>query len=123
MRFLVDECTGPAVVRWLLGLGHDVFSVFERARGANDDEVILRALDEDRILVTNDKDFGEKVFRDGRLHKGVVLLRLDDEMSENKIRVLGRLLENHGNRLADAFQVVTEDRVRFARDPRTRSSG
>lgn len=33
MRFLVDECTGPAVAHWLREHGHDVFSVYEEARG------------------------------------------------------------------------------------------
>lgn len=33
MRFLVDECTGPAVARWLREHQHDVFSVYEEARG------------------------------------------------------------------------------------------
>jgi hypothetical protein len=32
MRFLVDECTGPAVARRLRELGHDVFSIYEQAR-------------------------------------------------------------------------------------------
>jgi predicted nuclease of predicted toxin-antitoxin system len=31
MRFLVDECTGPQVARWLREQGHDVFSVYERS--------------------------------------------------------------------------------------------
>ncbi len=31
------------------------------------------------ILIANDKDFGQKVYRDGRLHKGVIWLRLEDE--------------------------------------------
>ena len=61
MRFLVDECTGPAVARWLREKGHDVFSVFEQARGMQDDVVIAKAFEENRILITNDKDFGEKV--------------------------------------------------------------
>jgi len=33
MRFLVGKCTGPAVVSWLRGQNHDVFSVFDEARG------------------------------------------------------------------------------------------
>jgi predicted nuclease of predicted toxin-antitoxin system len=41
MRFLVDECTGPAVARWLIEQGFEVFSVFDQARGS-DDEVILQ---------------------------------------------------------------------------------
>ena len=40
MRFLVDECTGPAVGSWLHGNGYEVFSVFEKARGMNDDDII-----------------------------------------------------------------------------------
>lgn len=115
MRFLVDECTGPAVARWLRGQRHEVFSVYEEARGLSDDQVIQKAYAEDRILITNDKDFGEKVFRERRPHKGVILLRLDDERAIVKIETLRRLLENHSSRLADNFVVVTEKRVRFAR--------
>ena len=59
MRFLVDECTGPAVTEWLRSQKHEVFSVFEGARGMDDDDIILKALEENWILITNDKDFGE----------------------------------------------------------------
>jgi predicted nuclease of predicted toxin-antitoxin system len=113
MRFLVDECTGPEVARWLREQRHEVFSVFEQARGMDDEGVICQSLGENWILITNDKDLGEKVYRDGRLHRGVILLRLKDERPESKIRVLRQLLENYGDRLSDAFMVLTEDRVRF----------
>jgi len=52
MRFLVDECTGPAVAQWLREQGHEVFSVYEEARGARDDEIIQKAYAEDWILIT-----------------------------------------------------------------------
>lgn len=115
MRFLVDECTGPAVARWLRGQGHDVFSVYEQARGIDDDEVIQKAFEENRILITNDKDFGEKVYREQRAHRGVILLRLGDERATSKIGTLQRLLRDYADRLADHFVVVTETTVRFAR--------
>ena len=67
MRFLVDECTGPAVASWLHQNGHEVFSVFEEARGMNDDDIIQKAAEDNWILITNDKDFGDKVFRDRHL--------------------------------------------------------
>ncbi len=63
MKFLVDECTGPAVARWLEQQGHDVFSVYDQARGSDDDRVMEIAQFEQRILITNDRGFGEKVFR------------------------------------------------------------
>ena len=43
MRFLVDESTGPAVAEWLVGQGHDVFSVFDFARGSEDDAIVQKA--------------------------------------------------------------------------------
>lgn len=114
MRFLVDECTGPAVAEWLRRQGHTVFSVYEQARGMDDDAVIQKAATEDWILVTNDKDFGDKVYREHRPHKGVVPLRLEDERTTVKIKTLERLLELYAHRLANNFVVVTETRVRFA---------
>jgi predicted nuclease of predicted toxin-antitoxin system len=114
MRFLVDENTGPAVARWLRDHGHQVFSVFEEARGMDDDAAIQKAYAEGWILLTNDKDFGEKVYRERRPHKGVVLLRLEDERAANKIRVIQHLLQNHADQLPGSFVVVTERQVRFA---------
>ncbi len=115
MRFLVDECTGPAVARWLRDQQHDVISVYEEARGIGDDEVIHIALAENRVLITNDKDFGEKIYRERKPHRGVVLLRLADERSTVKIEVLQKLLSMYSNRIPDQFVVVTESKVRFAR--------
>lgn len=115
MRFLVDECTGPKVAEWLQSQGHEIFSVFDEARGAEDDEVVRKAHDENWILITNDKDFGEKVYRERRPHRGIILMRLEDERAANKIEVLRRLLEGYAERLAGRFVVVTSTRVRFAR--------
>ena len=115
MRFLVDECTGPKVAKWLRGEGYNVFSVYEQARGMDDDEIIVKAFDENWILITNDKDFGEKVYREHRSHRGVIFLRLKDETATNKIETLCRLLKAYAERLPDCFVVVSETRVRFAK--------
>lgn len=114
MRFLVDECTGPHVASWLVAQGHDVYSVFAESRGMDDESVIRLAHPDSRSLITNDKDFGEKVFRDRNPHHGVISLRLDDERTANKIEVLKRLLESYSDRLENRFVVVTETAVRFA---------
>ncbi|ETR69493.1 MAG: hypothetical protein OMM_09550 [Candidatus Magnetoglobus multicellularis str. Araruama] len=114
MKFLVDECTGPTVAKWLRNKQYDVFSVFDDARGVSDDFIIQKAYKENRIIVTNDKDFGEKVFREKYPHKGVILLRLDDDRWKNKIEVLEKLLDNYSKDLVNQFVVVSEDRIRFA---------
>ena len=113
MRFPVDECTGPAVARWLRSHSHDVFSVYEEARGMGDDDILDKAYSENWILITNDKDFGEKVYREKRPHRGVIFLRLQDERAVSKIGVIEKLLDRYEDQLADAFVVVTETQVRF----------
>jgi predicted nuclease of predicted toxin-antitoxin system len=113
MRFLVDECTGPAVAQWLKENGHDVFSVFDERPGIPDEEVLRLAFSERRILITNDKDFGEKVFWQRQAHHGVILLRLKDERSKNKTDVLRKLLAQYKEVLAERFFVATEYQVRF----------
>ena len=115
MRFIVDECTGPTVSSWLREKGYEVFSVYEEARGAHDDSLIQKAVEENWILITNDKDFGEKVYCDNHLHRGIILLRLEDERPESKIRILSHLLKNYSLKLPNSFVVVTETQVRFAR--------
>ena len=115
MRFLVDESTGPWVAQWLRERGDEVFSVFEQARGMDDDDILQKAFTEKWVLITNDKEFGDKIFRDRKQHKGIVLLRLDDERAAMKIDVLGRLLEQYAGELEDRFVTVTENSVRFAK--------
>lgn len=115
MRFVVDECTGPAVARWLRGEGHDVYSVYDEARGLDDGSVLEFAVRENRILITNDTDFGERVFRMRQPHCGVILLRLADERAAKKITALSRLLEHHTTELSNAFTVVGESSIRIVR--------
>ena len=81
----MDERAGPGVARWLDMREHDVVSVFPDNRGLDDLSILQRAFAEDRIVVTCDKDYGELVYRLGQPHKGVVLLRLEDETTGSKI--------------------------------------
>jgi predicted nuclease of predicted toxin-antitoxin system len=62
MEFLADECCDRGRVEELRQSGHDVLYVFESRRGATDDEVLALAFDQRRILLTEDKDFGELVY-------------------------------------------------------------
>jgi predicted nuclease of predicted toxin-antitoxin system len=118
MRFIVDECTGPSVAYWLRKQQHDVFSVYEEARGMDDDVIVEKAFVENRILITCDKDFGNKVFREGCPHHGIILLRLENEQTPVKIETLNRLLTGYADQLTDQFVIITEAVVRFAKHRR-----
>lgn len=115
MRFIVDENAGPSIARWLENQGHNMFSVYDSARGLSDEQIIRMAYEDNRILITSDKDFGDKVYRERHRHHGVVLLRLRDERLAVKRATLERLLSEYADRLPNQFVVVSERRVRFAR--------
>jgi len=52
----------------------------------SDKDIIVKDYIEKRVIITNDKDFGEMVYRTGKTHAGVILLRLGDERSKSKNR-------------------------------------
>jgi predicted nuclease of predicted toxin-antitoxin system len=112
MHFLVDESSGASVADALRAAGHEVLFAAECLGGSSDSELLARAEADQRILVTNDKDFGVLVFRLGRAHAGIVLLRLKDECARNRARVATMVLESCGDKLAGRFTVATERGVR-----------
>ena len=73
MRWLADECVPVPLVAFLRTGGHDVLYVAEAAAGLWNSDVIALALRERWLLLTEDKDFGDLVFRRGRAVPGVVV--------------------------------------------------
>lgn len=65
MRLLTNENVPFASVLRLRELGHDVFAVSEALPGAKDPEVLRQAREENRILITFDRDYGELIYRRG----------------------------------------------------------
>jgi predicted nuclease of predicted toxin-antitoxin system len=117
MNFVADEsCAGP-VVQALREAGHDVVSIAEVAKGATDDEVLQRALEENRVLITEDRDFGELVYARGRSTAGVILLRFHNRMRRAKAATVVEAMSTLGSRLRNAFTVVEPGRVRISNRP------
>jgi len=113
MRFIVDECTGTAVAEHLREGGHNVAVVAETMSQAQDHTILNKAVNEKRILITNDKDFGELIFRRGFSHHGVLLLRLQDDSAANRVRVVKAVLDQYGDLLETTFLVASERQVRI----------
>ncbi len=77
MRLLADENISGAVVAALREDGHDVAWVRTDAPGSDDGTVLQRAIREKRIILTFDKDFGERAGATGlSLESGVILVRV-----------------------------------------------
>lgn len=114
MRFLLDESADARLAPYLRQQGHDVTVVAQDYPASLADQVVLAvAFTERRVLITNDRDFGELVFSGRMPHAGVILFRLGSKTRlALKIERLGYLLTHHPAQL-DRFVVVTRDRVRL----------
>jgi len=117
MNFLADEsCAGP-VIRALREAGHDVVAISEVAKGAKDEDVLERALNEKRVLITEDRDFGELVYARGRSSAGVMLVRFPGRARRAKPATVVEAVAKLGSRLQDAFTVVEPGRLRICSRP------
>jgi predicted nuclease of predicted toxin-antitoxin system len=115
LKLLCDEGVDRPIVDALRGAGHDVSYVAEMAPGISDDEVLAVAAKDRAVVLTIDKDFGELVYRQGRAHHGVLLLRLHGFDSTEKSNIVLRAVAEHGDELPGAFAVIDRNRIRVRR--------
>ena len=112
MRFLADESCDFSVVRALRAAGHDVVAVAEVAPTIEDTEVIERAVRETRVLLTEDKDFGQLVYAGARKSSGVILIRFPANARSVLPALVLETIRHHGELLAGSFVVLEPHRAR-----------
>ena len=117
MRLLFDQSTDRRLGPVLRQRGHDVQIVgVDYPRSLPDYQVLAIARQVGRILVTDDRDFGELVFRHRRAHAGIIFLRLPSDEFAPKLARLLHVINNYADQLSQ-FVVVTERQVRVRRPP------
>ncbi len=77
IKFLVDENAGYSIIKYLREQNYDTKSVSELFPSRDDIFIMGKADQEDRIIVTNDKDFGYLVFKSNVPALAVILLDLE----------------------------------------------
>lgn len=117
MDFVADENCAWAVIRALRRAGHNVIAIAEVMRGATDEQVLECARRENRVLITEDLDFGKLVFARESHSAGVLLLRFNSRVRVSKPNTVVEAVAKLGSRLRDAFTVVEPGRVRISSKP------
>jgi predicted nuclease of predicted toxin-antitoxin system len=112
---VADESVDNGVVLRLREDGHEVNYVAEMSPGIMDEEVLILASEDSTLLVTADKDFGELIFRQGYVKRGIVFYRLAGMKSKEKAEIISRVIAEHGDELLQAFSVITDKAVRIRR--------
>ena len=118
MRLLLDQDVYAVTARFLRNAGHDVVTAKELECSREPDVRLLAvALEQSRVLVTRDRDFGELVFLGGT-RAGVIYLRVLPTTVNAVHEELERVLREHPVQdLAKAFTVVEPGRHRVRRLP------
>jgi predicted nuclease of predicted toxin-antitoxin system len=78
-----------------------------------DEDLLRMANFEERIFITNDKDFGELIFLQRKLSTGVILFRVKGQRTRDKVKLIRKLLERYGTKLLCHFVVATKNKFRF----------
>ena len=110
LKLLIDECIPYRVVKELRKQGFDVLSAAEDLKSAEDLLILKIASRGKRILLTNDKDFGEMVYRNRLKGMGVVLLRLADDSFENTLKSVLKLFARFGKTLKQSDLIVVAEK-------------
>jgi predicted nuclease of predicted toxin-antitoxin system len=118
MRFLLDENVSRLVAERLRAGGFDVVSISEAKPGAQDSDVIERAEREGRILITEDRDFGELVVRQRLRIQGIILLELDRLTNSAEAELVAETIAVHETKLSGNLVVIEPARVRVRPLPR-----
>ena len=117
LRFLADESCDFAVVRALRAAGYDVLAVSEVTQRSVDSILIEQSAREQRILLTEDKDFGWLVFASHADSAGVILIRFPGNARETLVRTVTQVVQEHGKTLTGCFVVVQPGHIRISRKP------
>jgi len=113
MNFVADESLDSPVILALRGENHNVLSISETSPRIADEAVLKIANDQNRILLTSDKDFGELVFRLKLVSSGIILCRLPQLNNEEKIALTLQCIKEFGDKLQSAFCVITPHKIRI----------
>lgn len=115
MNLLADESIDAPIVEQLRADGHTVAYVAEMRPSITDEEVLDDANRSQSPLLTGDKDFGELLFRLGRVSPGVILVRLAGLSPRLKTQIVAAAIRGHGHEMLGAFTVISPGLIRIRR--------
>lgn len=115
---LADESCDDRIVQSLRSSHVDIISVREEHQGATDRDVIDLAIQDNRVLITEDRDFGRIVFVQDRTETGVILLRYPYDMHSHVTEQLKELMDQTAEeKFTESFVVVQPNKIRFHKLP------
>lgn len=111
-KFLANENFPLTSYRLLKNWGWDIIHISEGAAGITDDEVMKKAIADNRVIITFDSDYGELVFKYGYKPLGVIYLRIQNFSPSYPAELLKNLIHDDALQIENQFTVVDENQIR-----------
>jgi predicted nuclease of predicted toxin-antitoxin system len=113
LKFVLDVGVGNKVWQYLTNEGYDAKLITLIDPNMADSDILAIAENEERMVITIDKDFGELVYHSSKAHKGVLLLRLEDANGDEKVEAMKFIIENFKDKIVGKFCVFKSGRLRI----------
>lgn len=113
MNILADESVDYRIISYLRKHSFDIVAIIDNEASISDTEVLKKANEKNALLITEDKDFGELVFRLRLPHKGILLLRFFNTSIDIRNKKILEVLQMHGKKLLNNFSTLMEKKLRI----------
>lgn len=110
-QIVADESVDFRIVIQLRQIGLAVYAIVEEAPSIKDEQVLEIANENEALVITEDKDFGELVFRLRLPHRGILLIRIVE--AEQKIESVVKTIAKYHAELLDKFSVINGNKLRI----------
>ncbi len=110
-EIVADESVDFRIVTARRAAGLIVYSVAEELPSITDISVLSIAVEKQALLITEDKDFGELVFRLKLPHSGVLLIRIEE--AHHKLSSVIVVIKEHYNDMINKFSVINDNKLRI----------
>ena len=113
MRLIADESLNYKLVMAIRNLGFQIMSVSEDFPSLKDIEIVSFSLQPPSVIITEDKDFGELVYRDKIPVVGIILLRYEPFQYTDMEKKIASFLLNYFEEMNKSFTVITVNKTRI----------
>jgi predicted nuclease of predicted toxin-antitoxin system len=113
IKFLADVNVEKPLVDYLSKQGYDIKWVPDYNCEMPDEGLLQLANEEKRIFITNDKDFGDLIFLQKKLSVGTILFRVKGQKTEEKIKLMKKILMGYRDKLLNHYIVITKAKIRI----------
>lgn len=113
LKIVFDESVDYRLVKKIISAGYEGISIMKDYKGISDKEVLIIARNNNAIIITEDKDFGELIFSHKESKTGIVLLRYNAKDLDKIHDSIIITFKKYNESLYKKFTVISTNKIRI----------